>query len=83
MDTKQKLALLESFYRQAVEAGMAAKYHCDGVLVLSCFQEDAEKEEQPDLEIPLQNREEGRPVRDRASKGSQPGAGEEGERRES
>lgn len=53
MDTKQKLELLESFYHQAKSAGMGVRYHCDGVLVLSCF--DDEKEAQPDLEIPPEN----------------------------
>lgn len=53
MDTKQKLALLESFYHQAKDAGMAVRYHCDGVLVVSCFEE--EEGRQPDLEMPPEN----------------------------
>jgi hypothetical protein len=51
-DIKQKTELLESFYKQALAAGMAVKYHCDGVLVVSCF--DDEKDEQTSLEIPAQ-----------------------------
>lgn len=83
MTTKEKLAILNSFYEQAVAAGLGAKFHCDGILLLSCFQDDGGEEIQPDLEIPGADREEGRRVGDGAGAGPDLGTGPQGERRES
>jgi hypothetical protein len=74
MSTKDKLALLDSFYQQAVAAGMGAKFHCDGILLLSCFEDDGSQETQSDLEIPGADREEGRRGGDRSEQGAQHGA---------
>ena len=79
MTTKEKLNLLNSFYEQAIAAGMAAKFHCDGILLLSCFEDDGGEENQPDLEIPGSNRPEGWQGREGAVKGSDNGTGSQGE----
>jgi hypothetical protein len=83
MTTKEKLALLNSFYEQAVAAGLGAKFHCDGILLLSCFQDDGGEEIQPDLEIPGADRPEGRHGGNGTGEGPDLGASSQGERRES
>lgn len=72
MTTKEKLALLDSFYAEAIAAGMGAKFHCDGILLISCYADlDGKEDEQRDLEIPLTDREAGRAIGDGGSKGAE------------